>query len=60
MGESLPRKEWQSFITPENQHLSGAPHAIDFLDSLLKYDPQLRLTAQEAMNHPYIQALDNH
>jgi len=59
MGDYLPRKEWQSFVTPENQHLSSAPNAINFLDSLLKYDPQLRLTAQEAMNHPYIRALNS-
>jgi len=27
--------------------------AIDFLDKLLQYDHQARLTAREAMNHPY-------
>ena len=27
--------------------------AIDFLDKLLRYDHQERLTAQEAQNHPY-------
>lgn len=26
---------------------------FDFLDKLLKYDHQERLTAKEAMNHPY-------
>ncbi|KAI4383440.1 hypothetical protein MLD38_009276 [Melastoma candidum] len=29
------------------------PEAIDFLDKLLQYDHQDRLTAKEAMNHPY-------
>jgi len=29
------------------------PEAIDFLDKLLRYDHQTRLTAKEAMNHPY-------
>jgi len=52
-----PKKEWKSFITQENQLLSNAPHALSFLDSLLKYDPQDRLTAREAMNHPYIKAI---
>lgn len=27
--------------------------AVDFLDKLLRYDHQERLTAQEAMSHPY-------
>ena len=28
--------------------------AIDFVDKLLRYDHQERLTAQEAMDHPYL------
>lgn len=54
MVEDHQKKEWKSFCTPENQHLSAAPNAIHFLDSLLRYDPQERLTAREAMEHPYI------
>jgi casein kinase II subunit alpha len=30
-----------------------SPEAIDFLDRLLRYDHQERLTAVEAMAHPY-------
>jgi casein kinase II subunit alpha len=29
------------------------PEAIDFLDKLLRYDHADRLTAKEAMDHPY-------
>lgn len=36
----------------ENQHLVS-PEAIDFLDKLLRYDHYERLTAREAMEHPY-------
>lgn len=36
----------------ENQHLV-TPEAIDFLDKLLRYDHLDRLTAREAMEHPY-------
>lgn len=36
----------------ENQHLV-TPEAIDFLDKLLRYDHQDRLTAKEAMEHAY-------
>jgi len=47
-----PKKPWKRFITPDNKHLA-VPEAIDFLDALLKYDHQERLTAREAMAHPY-------
>jgi casein kinase II subunit alpha len=46
------KKPWEKFITPENQHLVS-PEAIDFLDGLLRYDHQERLTAKEAMQHAY-------
>ena len=47
-----PRKPWNRFITQDNQHLVS-DEAMDFLDKLLRYDHQERLTAQEAMAHPY-------
>lgn len=46
------RKRWERFVHAENQHLV-TPEAIDFLDKLLRYDHQDRLTAKEAMQHPY-------
>uniref|UniRef100_A0A914HFM8 Casein kinase II subunit alpha n=1 Tax=Globodera rostochiensis TaxID=31243 RepID=A0A914HFM8_GLORO len=46
------RKRWDRFVHTENQHLVTA-EAIDFLDKLLRYDHQDRLTAREAMDHPY-------
>ncbi|KAG2535030.1 hypothetical protein PVAP13_9NG044700 [Panicum virgatum] len=46
------RKPWSKFINADNQHLVS-PEAIDFLDKLLRYDHQDRLTAREAMAHPY-------
>lgn len=36
----------------ENQHLVST-EALDFLDKLLRYDHHARLTAREAMEHPY-------
>jgi len=47
------RKPLHKFITPETSHLAK-PEAIDFLDRLLRYDHQDRLTAKEAMMHPYL------
>lgn len=46
------RKRWEQFIQSENQHLVS-PEALDLLDKLLRYDHQQRLTAAEAMQHPY-------
>lgn len=46
------RKRWERFVHSENQHLIS-PEALDFLDKLLRYDHQERLTAREAMDHPY-------
>jgi casein kinase II subunit alpha len=47
-----PRKQWAKFVTNENSKYAN-DEAIDFLDKLLKYDHQERLTAKEAMDHPY-------
>ncbi|XP_061531091.1 casein kinase II subunit alpha-like isoform X2 [Phycodurus eques] len=46
------RKRWERFVHSENQHLVST-EALDFLDKLLRYDHQARLTAKEAMDHPY-------
>ncbi|XP_034725563.1 casein kinase II subunit alpha isoform X2 [Etheostoma cragini] len=46
------RKRWERFVHSENQHLVS-PEALEFLDKLLRYDHQARLTAREAMDHPY-------
>ncbi|XP_078092986.1 casein kinase II subunit alpha isoform X3 [Mustelus asterias] len=50
------RKRWERFVHSENQHLVSS-EALDFLDKLLRYDHQTRLTAREAMEHPYFYAI---
>lgn len=52
------RKPWTKFINMDNRHLA-VPEAIDFLDKLLQYDHQERLTAKEAMAHPYFNPVRN-
>lgn len=47
-----PRKPWTSFIDSDNEKYA-TPEVIDLIDKLLKYDHLERLTAQEAMDHPY-------
>lgn len=48
------KKSWNRFVNAENQHLVSE-EAMSFLSGLLRYDHQERLTAQEAMAHPYFQ-----
>jgi len=52
------RKPWKKFIINENKHLA-LPESIDFLDKLLRYDQQERLTAREAMQHTYFDPVRN-
>jgi casein kinase II subunit alpha len=49
---SYPRKPWARFVTSENQRYISN-EAVDFLDQLLRYDHQERLTAREAQAHAY-------
>jgi len=51
-----PRKPWRKYISPDNSHLTN-PHAIDFVDRLLRYDPEERLTSREAIEHNYFDVL---
>ncbi|KAI6159608.1 Pkinase-domain-containing protein [Pisolithus thermaeus] len=53
-----PRKPWARFVTSENQRYVSS-EAIDFLDKLLRYDHQERLTAREAQAHPYFDPVRN-
>ncbi|KIN03145.1 hypothetical protein OIDMADRAFT_40784 [Oidiodendron maius Zn] len=48
------KQNWQTFINPENQRFTTS-EAIDLLDKLLRYDHQERLTAKEAMAHPFFE-----
>lgn len=52
------RKRWERYVTSENTSLV-TQEALDFLDRLLRYDHQDRLTAREAMEHPYLNPVVN-
>ncbi|CAD5205972.1 unnamed protein product [Bursaphelenchus okinawaensis] len=49
---SHSRKRWERFVHIDNRDLVSS-EAFDLLDQLLRYDHQERLTAREAMKHPY-------
>lgn len=48
-----PVKPWTAFVTPENRRYISN-EALDFIDKLLRYDHQERMTCKEAMRHPYL------
>jgi len=50
------KKPLTVFINRTNQHLCS-PEALDFLDHLLRYDHTERMTAIQAMRHPYLEPI---
>ena len=52
------RKRWERYVNSDNSDLVTA-ESLDFLDRLLRYDHQDRLTAREAMEHPYLHPIVN-
>lgn len=46
------RKKWERFVNSENEYLVNT-EAINFLESLLRFDHMQRITAREAMQHKY-------
>ncbi|KAL3233470.1 Casein kinase II subunit alpha [Nakaseomyces bracarensis] len=53
------RRPWHRFVNDQNRHLSDNEEVIDLLDNLLRYDHQERLTAKEAMGHPWFEPIRN-
>ena len=47
------RRPWNKFINADNAHLC-TPEALDFCDRLLRYDHAERMTAKEALDHPWL------
>lgn len=46
------RKSLKKEINSENRHLCSE-EIIDLINILLQYDPDKRMTAEEALNHPF-------
>lgn len=39
--------------------IQASPKALDLLDHMLVYDPKARFTAEECLNHPFLEAYRN-
>lgn len=52
------RRPWKRYINEGNQDLV-CDDFLDLIDKLLRYDHQERLTAKEAMDHPYFDIVRN-
>ena len=49
---SFSKKPLKKFVTLENDHLCS-DEVLNLIECCLKYDPAERITAAEAMKHPY-------
>ncbi|KAA8497829.1 Casein kinase II subunit alpha [Porphyridium purpureum] len=47
-----PGRTWKSFVTANNEHLVSDA-GLDLLDMMLQFDHQDRVTAKDAMQHPF-------
>lgn len=57
---SHPATPWSDFVNTENSRYITT-EALDFIDQLLRYDHQERMTAKEAMAHAYLKpAIEEH
>ena len=52
------KKEWSSFINNNNKFLI-TDEALDLLNKLLEFDIEKRITAKEALEHPYFNSIKN-
>jgi len=56
--KSYEKKELNNFINNDNSHLANKNN-IDFIEKLLKYDHNERMTAKEAMTHKWFDSIPN-
>ena len=51
-----PKVQFSQYINAQNQECCNKD-ALDLLEKMLDYDKNRRITAKEALNHPYFEQL---
>lgn len=51
--KKFPRSDLTEFLTKENNETTS-PEALDLLRKLLRLNPSERLTARQALQHPFL------
>lgn len=51
-------RPWQYFVNPNNQDIA-TPDALDLIDKCIRFDHTTRITADEALKHPYFESVRN-
>jgi len=49
------KRNFADFVTDENRHLATA-EALDLVVKLLSFDPLARISAKDALDHPFFKA----
>ena len=53
--KNYEEKNWDEYINDNNKYLINN-NTIDLLNKLLEIDPKKRITAKEALEHPYFKS----
>jgi casein kinase II subunit alpha len=56
--KNYEKKEWKSFVNENNKYLIN-DEVIDLLEKLLKFDPEERIKAKDAIKHPYFKEINS-
>ena len=51
--DDMPKRDFNKVVPSFYHGYSDLPHAIDLIESMLKWNPKERISAAEAAKHPF-------